>query len=138
MRIVKKGLKTMKWQYVSNIQDENVFKQVSDEYKLEIPSDFITFIKKYNAGTPEKCHIKINGVERIVGAVLSYNKGEADVDSAFLALDVLKDKNLLPFAVDPFGNYFCVKDGKVVFWRHEEMLIDETNISIKDFEKVLY
>ncbi len=128
----------MSWNYISEIEDDNIFSSIAKDYEICVPEEFVDFIKKYNAGTPEKYHIKINGVERVVGGMLSFNRNEEDVDSAFLALDILKNKCLLPFAVDPFGNYFCYKNGKVLFWNHEQDTFDETKMTLNDFIESLY
>ena len=42
-------------------------------------------------------------------------------DTVYPALEAIKDKNLLPFAIDPFGNYICYQlDRKqIVYWDHE-------------------
>lgn len=128
----------MKWQYVSQLKDNKVFSKIEKKYRIKFPKDFIDFVKKYNAGTPEKYHIIICKVERVVGAILSYNEFEEDVDSAFIALDILKGKNLLPFAIDPFGNYFCYKLGKVVYWKHEENTVDYTTMNLQTFLDSLY
>lgn len=30
---------------------------------------------------------------------------------------------MLPFGIDPFGNFFCIKDNKVVFFDHESRTV---------------
>lgn len=47
--------------------------------------------------------------------------GEKDTDSVFTAFLIIEDHNLLPFGIDPFGNYICysVKNGQILFWDHE-------------------
>ena len=37
-------------------------------------------------------------------------------------MEEIQNKELIPFAKDPFGNYICLslKDGTVRFWDHED------------------
>ena len=78
--------------------------------------------------------------ERVLGAVLSFNRNERDTDSVFTALSVIDDNNLIPFGVDPFGNYICyaLKENVVVFWDHETGNVASTGASLTDFEESLY
>lgn len=61
----------------------------------------------------------VNGVERVFGSVLSYNRG--DSDNVYTNLGTFIKQGLLPFGTDPYGNKFCIelKSNKVVFWNHE-------------------
>ena len=82
----------------------------------------------------------VGSTERVFGAILSFNKDEEDTDTVFTALEVIKDKNLFPFAIDPFGNYICMDlaDEEVVFWNHETGEISTTGKNIDDFLESLY
>lgn len=122
-----------KWKYKVDLIDGSVFDEIEKKYGVKISSGFKRFIKKHNGATPVNYKVKVGEKDRVVGAILSFNKNEKDADSAFLALDGLKGTGLLPFAIDPFGNYFCIKDGKVVFWNHETNEITETGKSLSKF-----
>ena len=58
----------------------------------------------------------------------------------FLALNVVDDKNLLPFAIDPFGNFICldIKDNTVVYWNHEINEVSSTGKNLSEFIESLY
>ena len=51
-----------------------------------------------------------------------------------------EDKNLMPFAADPFGNYICFdrNEGKVAFWDHETNASSSTGQTMSAFLEGLY
>ena len=67
--------------------------------------------------------------------ILSFNKNEEDTDTVFTALSIIEDKNLMPFAIDSFGNYICLDLSKdnVVFWDHETDDVFSTGKNIESF-----
>lgn len=111
----------LEWKYKIEVTDPAIFDEIEKERGISIPKELKTFIMKTNAATPSKYNFVAGGVERVLGAILSFNKGESDTDSAFTAFRVIKEKELIPFGIDPFGNYICysLKDSKIVFWDHE-------------------
>jgi hypothetical protein len=98
------------------------------------------FILETNAATPSKYNFMVGNNEKVLGAVLSFNHNENDIDSVFTALSVIDDNNLIPFGIDPFGNYICysLKENMVVFWDHETGNVSSTGASLADFLKALY
>ena len=111
----------LEWKYKIDVTDPAIFDEIEKERGISIPKELKTFIMKTNAATPSKYNFVAGGVERVLGAILSFNKGESDTDSVFTAFRVIKEKELIPFGIDPFGNYICysLKDSKIVFWDHE-------------------
>ena len=71
---------------------------------------------------------------------LNVNRNETDTDSVFVALSAVTDTNLLPFGIDPFGNYICysLSNNKVVFWDHETDGITVVSDSLSAFLDSLY
>ena len=98
------------------------------------------FILKTNASTPSRYNFMLGNNERVFGAVLCFNENEPEVDSVFDALEVIEDKDLIPFGIDPFGNYICysLKEKKIVFWNHETGRTESTEKSLEDFVESLY
>ena len=45
----------------------------------------------------------------ILGGILSFNEEDEQegIDTVFSAMEAVNDNDLLPFAIDPFGNYIC-------------------------------
>lgn len=129
----------MKWKYKTSLEDENVFDEIENEYQRKISSNLRKLIKEANDATPEKYKVKIGKDEKILGGILSFNKNDKDTDTVFTALEAVNDKKLMPFAIDPFGNYFCVKRfDVVVFWNHETGKITSAKKDLQSFISSLY
>lgn len=130
----------MVWNYKIDLQNEGVFKEIEEERGIEIPNSLKDLIREANAGTPEKYNYVIGNTEKVIGAVLSFNRGENDTDTVFTALKTIEDSNLLPFAIDPFGNYLCmaIKENVVVFWDHETGEAYSTGLDLAGFLNTLY
>lgn len=133
----------MKWKYKIDLADESVFAEIEQARGIAFPEELRGLIAEANGATPEKYHFTIGKTDHVFGAVLSFNKDEADTDSIFTALESVEDKNLLPFAIDPFGNYICysLKEHIIVFWDHEKEMNDgvsSTGKSLSEFLKALY
>lgn len=128
----------MVWKYKIDLEDKAVFSEIEQSRGIEIPEDLKQLVIDENAATPEKYCFMVGNNERVFGAVLSFNK--ADDDTVFEALDVVKDKNIFPFGIDPFGNYICLnlKSEEVVFWDHETDRIEPTGNKLKQFIESLY
>ena len=130
----------MEWKYKIDLSDENVFGVIEKERGVVLSDEFKSFIKEANAATPDKYTVVVGNAERVVGAIFSFNKNEQDVDSVFTGLAVVKDNNLIPFAVDPFGNYFCVNadSDEVLYWEHESQETVSSGKKLNDFIDSLY
>ena len=125
----------MKWKYKIELSNEKVFEEIEKERGIIIPGMLKELIKETNASTPEKYNCIIGNTERVLGAILSFNKEDQDIDTVFTGLEVVKDKNLIPFAVDPFGNYFCLNtdNGEVLYWEHESQKTEGSGKTLNDF-----
>ena len=129
-----------KWKYKIDISCNCVFGEIEKEYGVKFSDELKAFIAEYNAATPEKHRFMVGTTERVFGAVLSVNKGETDTDSIYTALDVINDKDIIPFAIDPFGNYICYssKDSTILYWNHETNTTLSTELNLIDFIESLY
>lgn len=130
----------IKWKYKIDLTDQNVFAEIEQERNITFPNELKEFITQANAATPEKYNFMVGNTEKAFGAVLSFNRNEPDTDSAFTALAVIPDTNLIPFGIDPFGNYICYSlcDQKIVFWDHETNEILAVSSSLSSFLASLY
>lgn len=131
---------SMAWKYKIELEDENVFAEIEKERGIIIPEELKELIKEENAATPDKYNFMVGSTERVLGAILSFNKKEEDTDTVFTALEVIEDKNLFPFAIDSFGNYICMDltTEEAVFWDHETGNVSSTEKNLKDLLKSLY
>ena len=125
----------MNWKYKIDVANPNVFSDIEKKYGIVISEELRVFILTTNAATPSKYNFMLGATERVLGAILSFNEGEMDTDTVYAALSVMEDKSLVPFAIDPFGNYLCSsnKDNKVVFWDHETSGISSTQKGLSEF-----
>ena len=128
------------WKYKIDISDIGVFGTIAHERNISFPKELKEFILETNAATPSKYNFMVGNNERVFGAVLSFNPEEKDVDSVFTALSIIKDKDLIPFGIDPFGNYICysLKENIIVFWDHETGQVFSTGFSLAGFIESLY
>lgn len=128
------------WKYKIELQDESVFSEIEKERGIIIPEDLKELIVKANAATPSKYNFMIGTVEKVFGAVLSFNKNEKDTDTVYTALKTIENKKLFPFAIDPFGNYICynIGENEVVFWDHETDTVSSADKNLEQFLESLY
>ena len=123
------------WRFKIDLESESVFEDISREYGVVFPEDLKEFIVENNAASPVKNCVDINGVERVYSETLSFNKTEEDATAFEAVKNTIKDRKLIPFALDPFGNIFCysLETGKIAFYEHEEGKVDKTNIDLNSF-----
>ena len=128
------------WKYKIDLADEKIFTEIEKERGVKIPDSIKKLVVEANAATPDKYNFMVGSVERVLGAVLSFNKNEADTDTVFTALEAVDDKDLFPFAIDSFGNYICLdlRNEEVVFWDHETGTTASTEKNMESFIDSLY
>lgn len=128
------------WKYMIEVSNTSVFEEIEKERRIPFPKELKEFILKTNAATPSKYNFMVGNDERVFGSVLSFNRNDSDTDSVFVALAAINDKNLIPFGIDPFGNYICysINDNTIVFWNHETGNVVSTGDSLSDFISSLY
>lgn len=128
------------WKYKIDLEDASVFEEIEKNRGILFPEELKAFIRNTNAATPSNYNFMVGNNERVLGAILSFNHEEMDADSVFSALSAVDDKNLIPFGIDPFGNYICysLADQTIVFWEHENGNITSTNTSLTDYINALY
>lgn len=130
----------MEWKYKIEVRDTDIFAEIEKERQISFPKDLKELIITANAATPTKYNFMVNNSEKAFGAILSFNKNETDTDSVFTALNTISDRNLLPFGIDPFGNYICysLNTNFIVFWDHETDDVITLNDSLSSFLESLY
>ena len=128
------------WKFKIDIKDENVFNKVAKKYNINFPDDLKEFILQYNAASPDDNCVVIEGVERIYDETLSYNEDEVEASTFESAKKSIDNSDFLPFAKDPFGNYFCysIASGKISFYDQDEEVFSNSNYSLDEFIGALY
>ena len=129
----------IEWKYKIDLA-ENAIAEMVKKYQIIIPDDLKKLLMVANAATPSKTRFMLRVDEKILGAVLSFNPGEKEADSFESAMNIDFKKNIVPFGIDPFGNYICYNtiDGSIVFFDHEEDSETEVASSLNEFLDKLY
>lgn len=129
----------IQWKYKIELAD-CALSEISNKYKIAIPEDLKELLKDANAATPSKTRFMVKVDEKVFGAVLSFNPDEKEADSFESAMHIGFTPNIVPFGIDPFGNYICYNtdNGSIVFFDHEENTLTEVATTLNDFLKQLY
>jgi hypothetical protein len=122
----------MEIKYVKQLNDENSINTFARDNGIDFSVEFVEFFKKNNGGRPDKNEVElVNGSEKVVNSFLSFN--DNDKENVYKARRRIEDKNLIPFACDPAGNYYCLKGGKVVYYSHEDNDVVDVAKSFAEF-----
>lgn len=115
------------WKTSSQGVTEQEIQDVENQLGVCFPKDFIDIVRKPNAGRPTPKVIDVCGSGQVVRQLLSFLPGGQTyiVEETEDLRDDGLDEKIIPFANDPFGNYFCfdfrVSDSnpEIVFYDHE-------------------
>lgn len=126
------------WDYKIDLEDEGVFSNIEKSRDITIPDNLKKLIIAENGASPKRYCFMLGNNEKMFGAVLSFNKD--DIDTVYTALEVVEDRNLLPFGIDPFGNYICLNldSGEVEFYDYETEKVESTGNKLDAFLESLY
>lgn len=113
----------IEWKYVSPLKEGTEVEVIELKYHYRIPDDLKTYLVSKNAGVPSQCSFDMdNRRDMVFGGLLSFNVSDVDNFYDYVVLFEDEDKKglkMFPFALDPAGNFFCIKDNKVVIYNHE-------------------
>lgn len=119
------------WKYVKSNIDAVDICHLEQLTGTSLPQTISEFIINHNNGRPHLNNVNMpSGEEHIFEKLLSFNR--SDVENFFSTYENIKsdlNPELIPIALDPFGNYFClnVKNNfQVEFWRHESRSTEST------------
>ncbi len=123
--------KKIDWKWSDLPLNIATIKKIEKQMNISFPQDFKKFIMENNAGYPSKKYIYLASNEnKVFNALLNLKEG-GDDPSLFETYINIKDrlpKNIIPFASDPFGNYFCLNFGEyppsICYWDHELAYVD--------------
>lgn len=127
------------WKYKIDLAN-NALSEISSKYNIVIPEDLKELLMKANAATPSKTRFMLKVDEKILGAILSFNPNEKEADSFDSAMNIGFEKNIIPFGIDPFGNFICynTNNKSIVFFDHEEDRLEEVASTLEEFLNKLY
>ena len=106
------------------------------KYSFQFPESLKNFLLKNNGGIPEKTLLVKKGINFLIDKLLSvkygkYNTYESTLDSI---ADIIPSYTI-PFAIDPFGNYFVFKKkiNSIFFLDMEDVTLTSLNKDFKTF-----
>ncbi len=107
-----------KWIRVKPLKNPKAVDELRNEYGIKISKALETCIRENNGGKPRPKGITFrDGFESDVKLFLSYNRD--DTETIYNVIDFFIENykgKLVPFATDSCGNYYCEKDGNIVYW----------------------
>lgn len=107
------------WKYVKALKDASSIDRFEAEHGFSFPKDLKEILLKYNGGRPSKKYFDTETEkDKEFKTLLSFNDSDIETIYKSYPLDSA-DKTLVPFASDPAGNYFVLKDNSVWLWNHE-------------------
>lgn len=129
------------WKYVKSLKNGNAVDEFEKQNNICFPQDLKDFILKNNGRRPHKMTIDTADTKkRVFKSLLSFNRD--DKETIFTMYPVIQKENpeLIPFASDPFGNFYCVhkKDKKIILWLHETAKTEFVAASFSELLEKLY
>ena len=112
-------MKNITWKYVKPLANAESIAEYEVLTESLLPEDIKDVVRMYNGGRPSlKYYDTLKEKDNEFKALLSFNRNDIENVFAFYPLDSAREK-LVPFASDPAGNFFVIKDGKIYLWLHE-------------------
>lgn len=118
----------MEWIRRKPIQDEGQIAQFERMYQFNFTPDFVTLVQQFNGARPVKNVFDTDKErEKIADRLLSFNRDDHDtIWQTVTALKTRLPADMMPFMMDPFGNYICFyadpleDEHEIVYWQHEK------------------
>ena len=113
------------WYRIKPLSNDTSIGKLERDYGVSISSALKECILSNNGGRPRPNVIKLtNGQECDVKLLLSYN--DCDPENIYRVIRFFVEKfrgEVIPFATDSAGNYYCEYEGKIVLWLQEDVII---------------
>lgn len=141
MKTAKKGDKIMNvitWKYVKELQNEKAIDEFEKKHNFSYPQDLKQILINFNGGRPSSKYYDLaNEKDKEFKTLLSFN--ETDIENVYKCYPLdSSDKSLIPFASDPAGNYFVLKDNEIYLWNHETDYLSKISSTFTDFLNSLH
>ena len=112
-------MKDITWKYVKPLSCTDSIAEYEALTGVQLPDDLKTAIINHNGGRPSLKYYDLPmEKDKEFKALLSFNRNDIENVFAFYPLDSANGK-IVPFASDPAGNLFVIKEGKIFLWSHE-------------------
>lgn len=110
------------WRRVKPLKRLNAVEEFERKYNCSLSDELKSCIIAYNGGRPFPKTIHLaNGEENDVKVLLSFN--EDDIEAVNNIAPFFMEHfhgELIPFATDSSGNYYCEQRGAIVLWTQNE------------------
>ncbi len=132
----------MNWKYVKPLKSEKLIQEFESDFNYKFPDSFISIVKKYNGGRPEKILFDTEVSNQIaIKSMLSFN--EYDKETMWKIAEWNKNElenKYISFAIDNFGNLICfsIQDSSVIFLELESLTIEKVADNFDVFINSLY
>ena len=127
-------MKNITWKYVKPLVNAESIAEYESLVGVILPDGIKNTIKTNNGGRPSlKYYDLATEKDKEFKALLSFNRTDVENVFVFYPLDSA-NKKLVPFAIDPAGNFFVVKNGAIHLWLHE---LDRTIFVAESFSAFL-
>jgi hypothetical protein len=113
-------------------------KEVELRLCISFPEPYVTLVTKANGAYPDKKVFDIEGRKSCVfESLINWDKSRKA--NFYFFLEIISNKNIIPFGKDPFGNLICFDFSNtgmthIVFWNHEN---EEVSYIANSFESFL-
>lgn len=112
-------MKNITWKYVKPLVNLESIAEYEALTGSILPDDIKRVVKMCNGGRPSLKYYDLpNEKDKEFKTLLSFNRNDIENVFAFYPVDSANGK-IVPFASDPAGNLFVVKEGKIFLWSHE-------------------
>ena len=112
-------MKNITWKYVKPLVSLESIAEYETLTASPLPDDIKEVIRMYNGGRPSLKYYDLpKEKDKELKTLLSLNRSDIENVFAIYPLDSANGK-LVPFASDPAGNFFVIKERKIYLWLHE-------------------
>lgn len=133
----------IKWRRPGRELSQDEIQHVEKLLNYEFPEDYKTVVKHYHGCSVIPYCIDVNHVERVFGRLLPFeNNDDEFIVEMYESIKEHLGELMIPFAIDPSGNYFCFKSdadtSNVVFWNHEDDNVEFICETFSDMLELLH
>lgn len=128
------------WKVSRPLSDKHQIKKLEEILGVTMPDDYIECVMKNNAGYPSlKIFTTDVENEHVFNNLLTFDESKSvNIFNTYKSvLAASGNKELLPFAEDPFGNYICFdfseSSVKIVYWEHETQKTETVCTTFTEF-----
>ena len=116
------------WKYQDEPIHDELIDNVTKKIDFSFPRDYVDCVKLNQGGSPSPYIFEVEGMERVFGSLLKFNKPDSATDmlNLYERYKLTLPKEVIAFGNDPSGNLICfdykdcVENPIVVFWEHED------------------